>query len=69
MHLEDIKKQTHHPKRGARALLEGAMARHGCLNSPAGDPDLVLRILRSALTTVLPGTSRACQLILEQNNC
>lgn len=47
---------------------EDAVAGHGCLN-PAGNPDLVLHILLHALTTVLPGTSRALQLILAQNNC
>lgn len=47
---------------------EGSVAGHGCLH-PAGNPDLVLRILRSALTAVLPGTSRVPWLILAWNNC
>lgn len=40
----------------------------GCL-CPAGNPDLVLCILLRALTTVLPGTSRAPGLILAPDNC
>ncbi|XP_017596877.1 PREDICTED: uncharacterized protein LOC108448454 [Corvus brachyrhynchos] len=40
----------------------------GCLR-PAGNPDLVLCILLRALTTVLPGTSRAPGLILAPANC
>lgn len=43
---------------GHTLAFEGAVTGHSCLNA-AGIPDLVFQILLHALTTVLPGTSRA----------
>lgn len=60
--------QGHGSTQGHVLSFEDATAKRGCLGL-AGNPDLVFCALLRALTTVLPGTSRARQLILAQNNC